>query len=199
MTTIKRQLPATTELAGAIRACTLCQGLPLGPKPILQLDPAARILIVSQAPGRRAHESGVPFDDPSGDRLRAWLGVDKASFYDPHKFAILPMGFCYPGTTAAGDLPPRSECAPTWRQQALALLTRIDITLVIGQFAMEWHLGEQQGKTLTETVKNWRRFWPTVLPLPHPSPRNQRWLKKNPFFDTDILPVLRQRMQQILQ
>lgn len=191
--------PLADDLASRIRACTLCRDLPLGPRPIVQLDPAARILIVGQAPGRKAHAAGIPFDDVSGDRLRHWLGVERASFYDPRLFALLPMGFCYPGTGKGGDLPPRPQCAPAWRQPALAMLTRIELTLVLGQFAVDWHLRERQGKTLTATVTNWRSFWPAFLPLPHPSPRNQRWFKQNPFFEAEILPVLRANVQRILQ
>lgn len=188
-----------TQLLNGIRACTLCaQQLPLGPRPVVQLHPAARILIAGQAPGRKAHASGLPFDDVSGDRLRAWLGVSREVFYDPQQFAILPMGFCFPGTGKTGDLPPRPECAPTWRAQALAQLTSLQLTLVIGQYAMAWHLPDQKG-TLTDTVLHWRSHWPRTLPLPHPSPRNQAWLKRNPWFDQDVLPALRQRVAKVLQ
>jgi uracil-DNA glycosylase len=165
----------------------------------VQIDPAARILIASQAPGRRAHESGVPFDDPSGERLRGWLGVDKAAFYDPTKFAIVPMGFCFPGTAKGGDMPPRAACATRWRSQVLGQLNGIELTLVIGQYAMNWHLADHRAKTLTDTVKAWRDFWPLVLPIPHPSPRNQRWFKENAFFAQDILPALQQRVSEILR
>lgn len=182
-----------------MRSCTLCRNLPLGPRPILQLHPSARILIAGQAPGRRAHESGVPFDDPSGDRLRAWLGIDKTTFYDASCFAILPMGFCYPGTGENGDLPPRAECAPAWRSSLLALLPGIALTIVIGQYAQEWHIGARRGRTLTETVANWRGFWPDLLPLPHPSPRNIRWFRQNSFFGADIVPTLQERVRQLLQ
>lgn len=170
----------------------------MGPRPILQIDPAARILIAGQAPGKRAHESGVPFNDLSGDRLRGWLGVDKAAFYDPAKFAIVPMGFCYPGTAKGGDLPPRAACATQWRKQVLDLLSGIELVLVIGHYAVTWHLPERSGKTLTDTVKAWRDFWPQLLPIPHPSPRNQRWFKENAFFEQDILPALRHRVREIL-
>ena len=186
------------SLLAAVRRCTLCSGLPLGPKPILQVHTTAKILIAGQAPGRRAHERGVPFDDPSGDRLRNWLGIDRAVFYDKSKIAILPMGFCYPGTGKDGDLPPRARCAPAWRDRLLASLPDIELTLVIGRFAQRWHLGEQQSESLTETVANWRAFWPNSLPLPHPSPRNARWIRQNPWFEDEVLPVLRKRVAVLL-
>lgn len=166
---------------------------------MFQLAPTARILIVGQAPGRRVHETGIPFNDPSGERLRSWMGVDAPVFYDAARIALLPMGFCYPGTGKSGDLPPRPECAPQWRQQLLDFLPDIQLTLVIGQYAHDWHLGHQQKETLTQTVKNWKQYWPKVLALPHPSPRNNIWLKKNPWFEDEILPVLKLRIAQLLQ
>ncbi|MBA5775892.1 uracil-DNA glycosylase family protein [Stappia sp. F7233] len=181
-----------------VRACTLCAGLPLGPRPILQAAEGARILIAGQAPGRKAHERGLPFDDASGDRLRAWLGVDRDTFYDASKIAILPMGFCFPGTGKSGDLPPRPECAPQWRRTLLDALENVELTLVIGQYAQAWHLGARQSDNLTKTVQDWRSFWPQLLPLPHPSPRNLRWFKQNPFFETDILPVLQDRVKSLI-
>lgn len=188
---------AFTALLKDVRACTLCAGLPLGPRPIVQLDPRARILIAGQAPGKRAHESGTPFDDPSGDRLRDWMGITRETFYDATKIAILPMGFCYPGTGKSGDLPPRPECAEAWRRKLLAQLPNLDLTLVIGQYALNWHLPEARSQTLTETVRNWRTDWPDVLPLPHPSPRNNRWLKTNPWFEEEVLPKLKRSVRQI--
>ncbi|MCJ9430168.1 uracil-DNA glycosylase family protein [Kordiimonas marina] len=185
------------DLLARVRTCHACAGLPLGPKPILQADSHAKILIAGQAPGKRAHERGLPFDDPSGDRLRSWLGVSRDAFYDPHKFAILPMGFCFPGTGKGGDLPPRPECAPLWRQTLLDAMPQIRLTLVIGAYAQAWHLGAQRGRTLTETVGDWRAFWPDVIPLPHPSPRNQRWFKANPFFAADLVPVLQARVLEL--
>jgi uracil-DNA glycosylase len=181
-----------------VRRCRVCESLPLGPNPILQAGADARILIVGQAPGRLAHERGLPFDDPSGNRLRNWLGVDAQSFYDPADFALLPMGFCFPGSGAGGDLPPQPECAETWRAALLDRLPNIRLTLVIGQYAHDWHLGESRGRTLSETVRNWQAFWPDVLPMPHPSPRNNRWLKQNSFFEADVVPVLRTRVQELL-
>ena len=186
------------ELLAEIAACTLCaDALPLGPRPVLQAHPDARILIAGQAPGRRVHASGVPFDDPSGDRLRDWLGVDRATFYDPTRFAIAPMGFCYPGTGASGDLPPRPECAQRWRRPLLRALQAVRLTLVLGQYAMPYHL-DPAPKSVTAAVQDWRRYWPHQLPLPHPSPRNQRWLKQNPWFAAEVLPELRQRVGEIL-
>jgi uracil-DNA glycosylase len=143
------------------------------------------------------HASGVPFDDASGDRLRQWLGVSRETFYDPERIAILPMGFCFPGTGKSGDLPPRPECAPAWRQRLLAELGEIQLTLVIGQYALAYHLPDETGN-LTDTVRDWRRHWPAVLPLPHPSPRNNLWLRRNPWFETEVLPALRQRVADAL-
>ncbi len=186
------------SLLSEVRACTICEGLPLGPRPILQASAMARVLLVGQAPGRITHEKGRPFDDPSGERLRDWLGVDRATFYDPRRFAIIPMGFCYPGTGKGGDLPPRPECAPAWRQRLLAALEQVELTLVIGQYAHDWHLGAAKRKTLRETVAAWREFWPDRLPLPHPSPRNIRWFRQNPWFEADILPELKTRVGELI-
>ena len=183
-----------------VRACQLCAAhLPCGPRPVLQAHAEARILIAGQAPGRKVHASGVPFDDASGARLRAWLGVDRDTFYDPTRIAILPMGFCYPGTGKSGDLPPRRECAEHWRRPLLDFLPHISLTLVIGQYAHAWHLGDRQKGSLTETVKNWKDYWPDILALPHPSPRNNMWLKRNPWFEGEVLPVLRSRVAQLLK
>ncbi len=174
------------------RACTHCvDDLPLGANPVFQVAAGARILIAGQAPGRRVHESSVPFDDPSGDRLRDWLGVDRDTFYNADQIALLPMGFCYPGTGKSGDLPPRPECAQLWRARILALLNDVQVTLVIGQYAHRWHLGATAKSNLTETVRAWREFDSGIFPLPHPSPRNNIWLKKNPWFATELLPDLR--------
>lgn len=181
-----------------VRRCTLCKGLPLGPKPLLQGSSTARILIAGQAPGRRTHESGIPFDDVSGDRLRAWLGIDRDTFYDASRIAILPMGFCYPGTGKSGDLPPRKECAPAWREQLLAHMQDLQLAVLIGMHAHRWHLGDASGKTLTANVQNWEAFWPDTIPLPHPSPRNAMWLKKNPYVEATLLPKLKRRVKQLL-
>lgn len=191
-------MTALAQLLREVRACRLCEAdLPLGPSPVLQLHADARVLVAGQAPGRRVHESGVPFADPSGDRLRDWMGVDEQTFYDPRRIAILPMGFCYPGTGPSGDLPPRPECAATWHRQLLEHLPNLKLTLVIGQYAQAWHLPRVH-RTLTETVRHWQDYLPRHLPLPHPSPRNNRWLKKNPWFESELRPVLEQRVAQAL-
>ena len=186
------------SLLGAIRSCTICaETLPLGPRPIVQLDPASRILLVGQAPGRKVHESGVPFNDASGVRLRSWMGITDDEFYDARNVALLPMGFCFPGTGRSGDLPPRAECAPAWREEILTHLTGVRVTLVIGSYAQAWHLPDAGG-SVTEVVRAWRDHWPDVVPLPHPSPRNNIWLKKNPWFDAELVPALRERIATVL-
>jgi len=185
-------------LLDEVRGCTICaDALPHGTRPVLQAGASARVLIAGQAPGRRVHESGVPFDDPSGDRLRVWLGVTREEFYDPERIAILPMGFCYPGTGKSGDLPPRPECAPAWREAVLARLTRVELTVVLGKWALAYHLPEAPS-TVTAAVGAWRESWPAVLPLPHPSPRNQGWFKRNAWFEKDLLPPLRERVRLLL-
>ncbi|GGC86170.1 uracil-DNA glycosylase family protein [Halopseudomonas salina] len=184
---------AHTQLLEQVRACTLCQAcLPLGPRPVLQHDPRAKILIVGQAPGRKVHESGIPFDDASGARLRAWLGMTPEMFYDPAQVAIVPMGLCYPGKGKSGDMPPRPECAPAWREQLLSHLPLVELTLVIGQYAHAYHFADKQ--PLTERVADWRSYWPERVPLPHPSPRNNIWLKRNPWFELEVIPALKQRV-----
>lgn len=196
--TERRGAPTLEALLAEVRGCALCAPhLPLGPRPVLQAAPGARILVAGQAPGRRVHESGVPFDDPSGHRLREWMGVDRDTFYDPVQVAILPMGFCYPGTGASGDLPPRPECAPAWRRRLLELLPSVELTLVLGRYAQDWHLGAP-GRGVTDAVAHWREGWPSLLPLPHPSPRNNRWLKANPWFEEEVLPALRARVAGLL-
>ncbi len=181
-----------------MKLCTICAShLPSGPRPVFQIHPNAKILVAGQAPGRRVHETGIPFNDPSGDRLRDWMGIDKSVFYDECKIAILPMGFCYPGTGKSGDFPPRPECAENWRKRALQHLPNIELVLAIGQYAQDWHMERATGKTLTERVKNWPQYWPALLPLPHPSPRNNLWLKRNPWFTFDVLPVLKTRILQL--
>lgn len=182
-----------------VKACDYCKKhLPHGVRPVVQIDPNASILIAGQAPGSKVHATGIPFDDPSGDRLRSWMGVDKTIFYDATKIAILPMGFCYPGTGKSGDLPPRKECAPLWRDKLLGLMPNIQLTLVIGQYAIRWHLPDEKKQTLTNTVKLWKDHWPAKLPLPHPSPRNNIWLKKNPWFETQIIPSLQDRVKNLV-
>ena len=178
-------------LLDEVRACTLCQGLPLGPRPLLQASRDAKILIAGQAPGRKTHQKGIPFDDPSGDRLREWLGVSRAQFYDPRLFAIVPMGFCYPGTTSSGDLPPRPECAATWHGRLFAALPQVELRLIIGRFAMDWYLPALKKAPIHQAVGQWETTLPEVLALPHPSPRNNRWLKQHPWFEADVLPRLK--------
>ncbi|HAU0201923.1 TPA: uracil-DNA glycosylase family protein [Legionella pneumophila] len=186
------------SLLKEVRNCEICkQYLPLGPRPIVQLNKEVKILIAGQAPGKTVHETGIPFNDASGDRLRDWMGIDKNVFYDAKKIAILPMGFCYPGRGKSGDLPPRPECAATWRKRILGELSCIELTLVIGQYAIDWHLGNRQKESLTATVKNWEAYWPTEIVLPHPSPRNNIWLKKNPWFEQQILPTLKKKISSI--
>jgi len=188
-----------SPILNKVRACTLCENLALGPKPIFQLNPKAKILIAGQAPGRKTHHKGIPFDDPSGDRLRDWMGIDRDTFYNESLIAILPMAFCYPGTSKGGDLPPPLQCAEQWRSRLLKLLPNIELTLVIGQYALDWHLGNHQARILTETVKQWQNYWPELLPMPHPSPRNNRWLKNNPWFSKDVLPKLKNQIEIILK
>lgn len=186
------------ELITKIHNCTLCEGqLPHGVRPVLQVDPQAKILIAGQAPGRKVHASGIPFDDSSGDRLRKWMGITKETFYDPRVVAILPMGFCYPGSCKSGDLPPRKECAVAWHSQIITQLISIELTLVIGKYALAFHMPEAKA-TLTETVRAWQATWPDLIPLPHPSPRNTIWLKKNPWFEIETVPRLQQRISDII-
>ncbi|NND45679.1 MAG: uracil-DNA glycosylase family protein [Xanthomonadales bacterium] len=190
--------PESDTLLEAVRACTLCrEHLPHGPHPVLQWHPGARVLVAGQAPGRRVHASGIPFDDASGERLRDWMGVSREIFYDPQQVAILPMGFCYPGTGKSGDLPPRPECAPAWRERLLAGLADLRLTLVIGKYAQDYHLPGAQ--SVTERVRDWRDYRSRrCMPLPHPSPRNNRWLRRNPWFETDLLPALRTDVKRSL-
>jgi uracil-DNA glycosylase len=196
--------------AAALRACRICRDaprygapLPQEPKPIVQGSTSARLAIASQAPGNRAHRSGIPFMDPSGIRLRSWLGLSEPDFYDASRLAIVPMGACFPGLDAkGGDRPPRRECAEHWREALFAGLPEMDLVLVIGQYAQAWHLGRVEGG-LTATVRNWRAIFaeprrPRVLPLPHPSWRNNGWLKTNPWFEEELLPVLREEVSRVM-
>ena len=182
------------SLVSKAQACTLCADeLPLGPRPIFQVARGSRILIAGQAPGSRVHETGIPFDDPSGERLREWMGVSRDVFYDATQVAILPIGFCYPGKGKSGDNPPLKRCADTWRDAFLGQLSNVRLMLVIGQYAQNWHLETPQ-KNLTETVRAWRDYGDAIMPLPHPSPRNNIWLKKNAWFEKDVLPALKARV-----
>lgn len=186
------------SLVGAARECELCAGdLEAGVRPVFQIHPQARVLIAGQAPGSKVHASGIPFDDPSGDRLLQWMGIDRETFYDEHQIAILPMAFCYPGKGRSGDLPPMTICAETWRKKLLDALPNISLTVVIGQYAHAWHLPFQQ-PTLTETVRDWARYDEKLLPIPHPSPRNNIWLAKNPWFECEVIPVLRTRVSNAI-
>lgn len=181
-----------------VRACTLCADeLVDGVRPVVRAKASARILIAGQAPGSKVHATGVPFDDPSGDRLREWMNVDASVFYDESKIALVPMGFCYPGKGKSGDLPPRPICAQTWRARILEGLPNIQLILVIGQYAQAWHLDKVE-KNLTETVRAFKNYGAGVLPLPHPSPRNNIWLKRNPWFEASVLPDLRARVSRAL-
>jgi len=182
-----------------IRACRLCEAqLPLGPNPVLRASASARILVIGQAPGTKVHESGIPWNVASGIRLRSWLEMSRDIFYDESRVAIVPMGFCYPGRGKSGDLPPRPECATTWHQRIWPLLPNIRLTLLIGHYAQLHKLGDRRRKTLTDTVADFRDYAPEYFPLPHPSPRNQLWLKKNPWFDSDVIPALRARVRKAL-
>lgn len=200
--TLKAQRPrrSLALLLESVRSCRVCEAqLPLGPRPVLQVHHAAEILLVGQAPSARVHESGKPWDDASGQRLRAWLGVDPATFYDPTRFAIIPMGYCYPGRAKSGDMPPRSECADLWLSRLLAELPRRSLTLLIGQYAQRHFLGARRGPSLTETVRAWRDYAPTFMPLPHPSPRNQIWLRRHPWFEAEVVPALQAQVRRALQ
>ncbi|MGE0407744.1 MAG: uracil-DNA glycosylase family protein [Amphiplicatus sp.] len=185
-----------TSLLKDIRACRHCAAhLAHEPRPVLQAAATARLGIFGQAPGARVHKSGKPFTDPSGERLRAWLGLDEAAFYDARRVAIIPMGFCFPGLDVkGGDLPPRKECAPLWRARLLAAMPRLETCILVGAYAQKWHLGDRRAGSLTETVAHWRDFAPEFFPTPHPSWRNNVWLKKHPWFEAELLPALRTRV-----
>jgi uracil-DNA glycosylase len=187
------------HLLREIRACRLCEAqLPLGPNPVLRASAGARLLIVGQAPGTRVHASGIPWDDASGRRLREWLHLDAVTFYDEQRVAIVPMGFCYPGKAGSGDAPPRPECRATWHPRLMPLMPKVGLTLLIGQYAQAYFLGARRKPSLGETVRAWRDYLPAHLPLPHPSPRNVAWFKANPWFEAEVLPVLRERVHGLL-
>lgn len=195
----KTSYPSLQRLLTEVRQCRACElQLPLGPRPILQAAPSARILIVGQAPGARVHATGIPWNDASGERLRKWLDVDATTFYDASRFAIIPMGYCYPGKGKSGDLPPRRECATLWLDHLLVKLPNIELTLLIGLYAQRHFLGSRRKASLTSTVKAWEEFVPEYMPLPHPSPRNTAWFQRNPWFDDALLPSLRTRVASIL-
>lgn len=186
------------SLLEEVRACRLCEAhLPLGPNPVVRAGQSARLLIVGQAPGTRVHETGIPWNDPSGDRLRDWLQMDREAFYDENQIAIIPMGFCYPGRGKGGDLPPRPECAPQWHERLLAELPDLQLTLLVGQYAQKYYL-PSPGKTLSDNVRDFDRALQSgYFPLPHPSPRNRLWLRQRPWFEEQVLPVLRERVKAL--
>lgn len=187
------------KLLAEIRACTICRDhLPLGPNPVLSVTSKSRILIIGQAPGKKVHESGIPWDDKSGDELRRWLGVPKEQFYDKNLFALMPMGFCYPGKGSSGDLPPRPECAATWHAALLKKMQQVQLTVLIGQYSQVKYLGDKIKPTLTDTVRSFRDYLPSYLPLVHPSPRNRIWQKKNPWFEKEIVPFLQKKISGII-
>jgi uracil-DNA glycosylase len=188
------------SLIKEIRACTNCAvDLPLGPRPIVSFSRNSKILLVGQAPGTRVHETGIPWNDPSGERLRNWLDVSNEQFYDPDKIAIVPMGFCYPGRGKSGDNPPRPECAPLWMERIRSSLPNIEMTVLIGQYALNYFLGAKKKRTLTETVKSWREYFPEFVVLPHPSPRNNIWLKKNQWFERELVPEISEIVDRFLK
>ena len=187
------------KLIDEVKTCTVCKDfLPYSPRPIFSVSKDCKILIIGQAPGQKVHDSGVPWDDQSGNELRRWLGVDKAQFYNAKLFGLMPMGFCYPGKGAAGDLPPRPECAPLWHHRVLKNMITVRLTLLIGQYSQKFYLGLKFKPTLTENVKNYREFLPKYLPLVHPSPRNKIWQKKNPWFEKEVVPQLRKIVKKNL-
>jgi uracil-DNA glycosylase len=181
---------ALDRVLADIRGCRACP-LAHEHRPVVVANHRSRILIVGQAPGRRVHESGIPWNDPSGDRLRDWLGMDRETFYNPDNIAVAAMGFCYPGTVNGADLPPRKECAPKWRPLLIPLLPQVRLTLLVGTYAQRYHLGSRAGASLGETVRNWRAYLPEIVVLPHPSWRNTAWLKRNPWFEEELAPQLR--------
>lgn len=187
------------DLVNSIRQCNICsKNLPLGPRPVFTAHPEAKIILIGQAPGTAVHKSGIPWDDPSGNRLREWLGVDKSTFYNPRNFALVPMGFCYPGKGKSGDLPPREECAPQWHNLLFEQMPQAKLKILIGSYAQKYYLQERNAETLTQTVKNFANYLPDFLVLPHPSPRNNLWLRKNPWFEKTCLPVIQQYLASSL-
>lgn len=188
------------NLLREITQCVVCaSSLPHAPRPVVAASADSRIIVIGQAPGTKVHATGIPWNDPSGDTLRTWLNVDKATFYDTRNFALMPMGFCYPGKGRSGDLPPRQECAPLWHARLLAKMPAVQLTLLIGQYSQAHYLGNARGATLAETVRRAAEFLPEFLPLPHPSPRNRLWLRKNAWFEAEVVPLLRERVSAILK
>lgn len=189
-----------SALLSQIRKCRICADLmPHPPRPVIRASASARLCVAGQAPGNRVQASGIPFDDPSGDRLRDWMGIGPEEFYDENRLALIPMGFCFPGHDAkGGDLPPLKQCAAHWREQLMDALPQIEMFILVGSYAQAWHLGKSRKKTLTETVRNFEEYLPQFLTIPHPSWRNTVWLKKNPWFETDVLPVLRKAVKKLI-
>lgn len=186
------------DLLHDIRQCKICeQYLPLGPRPVTTGHPESKIVIIGQAPGTKVHQSGIPWDDASGKQLRKWLNVSDEDFYDESKFAIIPMGFCYPGKGKSGDLPPRPECAPQWHQVLFEEMKEVQLVILIGMYAQKYYLKEKAKRTLTETVANYKAYLPQYFVLPHPSPRNRFWLAKNPWFEKEVLPELKKNISNI--
>jgi uracil-DNA glycosylase len=187
------------DLLTEVRACRICEPrLPLGPRPVLRAGRSARILVVGQAPGTKVHQTGIPWNDPSGDRLRDWMQTGPERFYDETRIAIIPMGFCYPGKGRSGDLPPRPECAEHWHARLLACLPRLQLRLLVGKYAQDYYLGTRR-QSLAQTVQNWRNYLPDYFPLPHPSPRNLRWFRLNPWFEAEVIPGLREHIRTVFQ
>lgn len=188
------------QLIKEIQHCTICKDhLPLGPNPVFNAHPDAKIAIIGQAPGTKVHNTGIPWNDPSGNQLRKWMNIDREQFYNPEIFAIVPMGFCYPGKGKSGDLPPRKECAPEWHKKLFDAMPNIELTLLIGQYAQQYYLGSRKMKNLTETVKNYQAYLPEFIVTPHPSPRNRFWLQKNPWFEDQVIPVLQHKIKFLTQ
>ena len=188
------------DLIAAIKACRVCEEfLELGPRPVVTGHAESKIIIIGQAPGTKVHRSGIPWDDASGKELRRWLDVDEDTFYNTKNFAIVPMGFCYSGKGKSGDLPPRPECAPLWHEPLLEKMPNVQLILLIGMYAQRYYLGDKAQRTLTETVQNYATYLPQYLPLPHPSPRNRIWMKRNGWFEKEVVPILRERVKSLIK